>query len=45
VLEEWQARDHLSVMGGVTLRGKVDTLVRPTASTGLNTIEFLCNAR
>lgn len=41
VLDEWQTRDHLSVMGGVTPRGKVYTLVRPTALNGLHTIEFL----
>jgi transposase len=41
VLEEWQTRDHLSVMGGVTPRGKVYTLVRPRSPNGLNTIEFL----
>jgi transposase len=41
VLDEWQTRDHLSVMGGVTPRGKVYTLVRPTSLTGLHTIEFL----
>jgi len=41
VVEEWQTRDHLSVMGGVTLRGKVYTLVRPQSLNGLNTIEFL----
>lgn len=41
VLDEWQTRDHLSVMGGITPRGKVYTLVRPTSLNGLNTIEFL----
>jgi transposase len=41
VVEEWQTRDHLSVMGGVTPRGKVYTLVRPRSLNGLNTIEFL----
>jgi transposase len=41
VLDEWQTRDHLSVMGGVTPRGKVYTLVRPTSLNGLHTIEFL----
>jgi transposase len=41
VIEEWQTRDHLSVMGGVTPRGKVYTLVRPRSLNGLNTIEFL----
>jgi transposase len=41
VLDEWQTRDHLSVMGGVTPQGKVYTLVRPRSLTGLHTIEFL----
>ena len=41
VLDEWQTRDHLSVMGGVTPTGKVYTLVRPTSLNGLHTIEFL----
>lgn len=41
VLDEWQTRDHLSVMGGVTVRGKVDTLVRPTSLNGLHTLESL----
>jgi transposase len=41
VVEEWQTRDHLSVMGGVTPQGKVYTLVRPRSLSGLNTIEFL----
>jgi transposase len=41
VLDEWQTRDHLSVMGGVTPQGKVFTLVRPRSLSGLHTIEFL----
>jgi transposase len=41
IIKEWQTRDHLSVMGGVTPRGKVYTLVRPRSLNGLNTIEFL----
>src|SRR5215472_10792852 len=41
VLSEWQTRDHLSVMGGLTPAGKVYTLVRPTSLNGLHTIEFL----
>ena len=32
VVDEWQTRDHLSVMGGVTPQGKVYTLVRPTVA-------------
>jgi transposase len=41
VVDEWQTRDHLSVMGGVTPKGKVYSLVRPTSLNGLHTIEFL----
>ena len=41
VVDEWQTRDHLSVMGGVTLQGKVYTLVRPRSLNGLHTIAFL----
>jgi len=41
ILDEWQTRDHLSVMGGVTVRGKVYSLVRPKSLNGLHTIEFL----
>jgi transposase len=41
VLDEWQTRDHLSVMGGLTARGKVYTMVRQTPLNGLHTIEFL----
>jgi transposase len=41
VVDEWQTRDHLSVMGGVTPEGKVYTLVRPQALNGLHTIAFL----
>jgi transposase len=41
IVEEWETRDHLSVMGGVTPRGKVYTLVRPRSLNGLDTIEFL----
>jgi transposase len=41
VLDEWQTRDHLSVMGGVTPRGKVYSLVRPKSLNGLHSIEFL----
>src|SRR3954447_22620689 len=41
VLDEWQTRDHLSVMGGVTPKGKVDSLVRPKSLNGLHSIEFL----
>src|SRR5512135_625606 len=41
ILDEWQTRDHLSVMGGVTTEGKVYSLVRPRALNGLHSIEFL----
>jgi transposase len=39
--DEWQTRDHLSVMGGITPRGEVYSLVRPRSLSGLHTIEFL----
>ncbi|MGZ3432904.1 MAG: transposase, partial [Isosphaeraceae bacterium] len=42
IRDEWQTRDHLSVMGGVTPQGKVYSLVRPTALNGLHSIAFLC---
>jgi transposase len=38
---EWQTHDHLSVMGGLTPQGKIYTLVRQEALTGLDTIDFL----
>jgi transposase len=41
VLDEWQTRDHLSVMGAVTPEGKVYSLVRPKSLSGLHCIEFL----
>jgi transposase len=41
MLKEWQTRDHLSVMGGLTPAGKIYTLVRQESLTGLHTIEFL----
>jgi transposase len=41
VVDEWQTRDHLSVMGALTSDGRVYTLVRQEALTGLETIEFL----
>jgi len=41
VVNEWQTRDHLSVMGGLTTTGQVYTLVRQKALTGLEVIEFL----
>jgi transposase len=41
ILHEWQARDHLSVMGDVTPAGRIYVLVRRTSLNGLHTIEFL----
>lgn len=41
VLDEWQTRDHLSVMGGLTTEGKVYSLIRPTSLNGMHSIEFL----
>src|SRR5579875_3130217 len=38
ILDEWQTRDHLSVMGGLTPQGKVYVLVRPESLTGLHTV-------
>jgi transposase len=45
VVYEWQTRDHLSVIGAVTPAGKVFTLVRTEALTGLEVIEFLAHLR
>ena len=42
VLDEWQTRDHLSVMGGVTPRGKVYSLVRPH-SFHVHSVAFLAH--
>jgi transposase len=41
ILDEWQTRDHLSVMGGLTPAGKVYVLVRPEPLNGLHVVEFL----
>jgi len=41
VLPEWQTRDHLSVMAGMTLAGKVYTLARQESLNGLHSVEFL----
>jgi transposase len=41
IIHEWQTRDHLSVMGGVTQTGKLYVLVRQESLNGLHTIEFL----
>ena len=43
VLDEWQTRDHLSVMGGVTPQGKVYSLVRPHSFNGLHSVAFLAH--
>jgi transposase len=40
---EWLTRDHLSVMGGVTTRGRVYTLARQTPLNGLHSVEFLAH--
>ena len=41
VIYEWQTRDHLSVMGGVTPAGKVYTLARQESLNGLHSIALL----
>ena len=41
VVDEWQTRDHLSVMGGLTPAAKVYVLVRPESLNGLHTVAFL----
>jgi transposase len=41
ILDEWQTRDHLSVMGGLTPQGKVYVLVRPESLNGMHTVAFL----
>ena len=41
ILDEWQTRDHLSVMGGITPQGKVYSLVRPTSLNGWQSIALL----
>jgi transposase len=43
VIYEWQTRDHLCVMGGVTPEGKVYTLARQESLNGLHSIEFLAH--
>jgi transposase len=45
VLRAKATRDHLSVMGGMTPRGKVYTLVRQHSFNGLHVIEFLIHLR
>jgi transposase len=39
--DEWQTRDHVSMMGGVTPQGKMYSLMRPTSLNEFHTIEFL----
>jgi transposase len=41
VLREKVTRDPLSVLGGMTPAGTIDTLVRPESLTGLHRVEFL----
>jgi transposase len=41
VLWEKVTRDHLSVMGGMTPRGKIYTLARQESLSGLHSVEFL----
>lgn len=41
ILKEWQTRDHLSGMAGVTPQGKVYSLVRQESLNGLHTVVFL----
>lgn len=41
VIREKQTRDHLSVMGGMTPKGKVYTLVRQESLHGMHSVEFL----
>jgi transposase len=43
VIAEWQTRDHLSVMGGMTPAGKVYTLARQESLNGLHAVEFLAH--
>jgi transposase len=45
VVYEWQTRDHLSVMCGVTPAGKVYTLARQESLSGLHSVEFLAHLR
>jgi transposase len=41
ILQEWQTRDHLSVMGALTSQAKIYTLVRQESLNGLHTVLFL----
>lgn len=41
IVREWQTRDHLSVMGGVTPAGKLYTLVRQESLSSVHPVIFL----
>ena len=41
VVDKWSSRDHLSVMAGVTLAGKIYTLVRQKSLTSVHSVVFL----
>ncbi len=41
VIDKWLTRDHLSVMAGLTPKGKVYTLVRPESLTSSHSVVFL----
>ena len=41
VIDKWLSRDHLSVMAGFTLTGKLYTLVRPESLTSSHSVAFL----
>lgn len=41
ILKEWQSRDHLSVISGITRKGKLYTLARQDALTGVDCVCFL----
>lgn len=41
IVHQWQTRDHLSVMGGLTPDGRIFTWVRRRPLTGLDTVAFL----
>jgi transposase len=45
VLRVYQTRDHLSVMSGITLTGKLYTWVREEALTGSESVSFLNHLR
>jgi transposase len=41
IIKEWQTRDHLSVMGGITREARFYSLVRQESLNGMHVIEFL----